>query len=116
MNLKGTTKKGLACAGLGLLVNLLLCMDVLVLCLEMVFYKDAAANGMTVWQYCLHFILVCTLWGLGSFAVYKFSKGKKLLPGTDHARKRFGISGIFILFLLVASSTILRLRKGYCEH
>jgi len=22
--------------------------------LEMVFYKDAAANGMTVWQYCLH--------------------------------------------------------------
>lgn len=23
--------------------------------LEMVFYKDAAANGMTVWQYCLHF-------------------------------------------------------------
>ena len=74
--------------------------------LEMVFYKDAAANGMTVWQYCLHFIMVCTIWGLGSFAVYKLSKGKKLLPGTDHARKRFGISGISILFLLVAAGIL----------
>lgn len=62
--------------------------------LEMVFYKDAAANGMTVWQYCLHFIMVCTIWGLGSFAVYKLSKGKNCcrvrnMPGSALASPGF---------------------------
>lgn len=53
--------------------------------LEMVFYKDAAANGMTVWQYCLHLNPLSKLryflriYGRGVFPLFLYSA---ILPPT----------------------------------
>lgn len=103
---KRNIKKGLACIGLGLLLILLLCMDVAVFCLEHVLYGDIMTNGMTVWQHCLHFVVICAVWGSGCTAVYRLAKGKALLPDLQDKGKPLSGSRVFLLFLIAAAGIL----------
>ena len=106
MNSKRNIKKGLACIGLGLLFILLLCMDVAVFYLEHVLYQDIMTTGMTVWQHCLHFIVICTVWGCGSMALCGLAKEKELLPDSKNNVKRLSGSRIFMLVLIAAAGIL----------
>ncbi|WP_125143566.1 hypothetical protein [Clostridium transplantifaecale] len=106
MNSKRNIKKGLACIGLGLLFILILCMDVAVFYLEHVLYQDIMTTGMTVWQHCLHFIVICTVWGCGSMALCGLAKEKELLPDSKNNVKRLSGSRIFMLVLIAAAGIL----------
>lgn len=106
MNTKNNRKKGMVCIGLGLTLFLILCMDIVVLCVELVFCQNALINGLTAWQHCLHFIIICIIWGCGCYAVYRAAKEKALLPDTGNTPEQLGALHIFPLCLIVAAGIL----------